>query len=505
MNATTEGLGPREQRVYNAYLSALQAGRHTGAPALSRQLTESGPSICSSSVKRILQRLRDQRLVPPRASGDSRPAALIPAADAPEAALYLGGGIGDLAGALGQAREHYEESGNEACLSVVKPDNPKTLEELIAVCQIDLDTWQVQRWVANKWQQAAKMLVGKDLPQQIVETPLYQIKVWLVRRVAQSLHSEVPAFQPVHCTVSRLPPATAATGDGLRAGVVIPDPHIGFRRDTQTGVLTPFHDRKAIAAVLELVSEVQPERIVVLGDLCDLPDFSDKFLKSPEFYWTFQPTLYETGWMLAQLRALAPNAIIDLIPGNHDDRLRKAIINHLIFLYGIKPANAPDARPLLSWENLLGLDKLRITCHDDYPQGRVWWNRRLVFRHGEELSNQSGGTVTKTLKSGNGRSDGYGHTHRLESAFRTSHDFDGPVHYSATSFGTLADLVGPLPGFGSEHNWQNGCGVVWYDENDFQTELLHIQRGRLIWEGQWIEGADYLPQLRADTGWEGFG
>jgi len=496
-------LSPNEQLVQQAYVEARRRGGYFGRRGLTHLLKELGTPLSENQVKRILKGLRGKGTIASRSYGDSRPAALdadiSPTPPAPLSDQFVAAMAASEHPAAGEC---YAENGNEAQLTAVRPTNPRTLEELVAACEIDLDTWHIERWICNKWGQAAKIRTEKGGPQQIIETPLYQIKVWLVRRVAKRVHSELPALQPVYCTAKALLPSRRPTAASLQAGVVIPDPHIGFRRDTQTGKLTPFQDRRAIAAVLELVRQVQPQRVVVLGDLCDLPEFSDKFLRSPEFFFSFQPTLYEAGWLLAQLRALAPEAEIDLIPGNHDSRLHKAILAHLIFLHGIKPANAPNARPLLSWENLLGLDALRITCHDDYPQGKVWWNRKLVFRHGEELSSTPGGTVGKTLKQGNARSDGYGHTHRVEQAFRTSHDFDGPTSYSATSFGTLADIAGPIPSFSGERDWQNGCGVVWFDQHDHQTDLLHIQQGRIAWRGEWIEGKDYRQQLSRDTGWE---
>jgi hypothetical protein len=54
--------------------------------------------------------------------------------------------------------------------------NPKTLEEVLALCKVDLKVWRVERWVANKWEVGAKQEDGS-----ILTTPLFQIKVWFER------------------------------------------------------------------------------------------------------------------------------------------------------------------------------------------------------------------------------------------------------------------------------------------------------------------------------------
>ena len=61
--------------------------------------------------------------------------------------------------------------GDKGVLSAIVKDNPRTLEELVAVCGIDLLVWTVDRWVANKWES-----VRGD-----ATVPLFQVKAWLSR------------------------------------------------------------------------------------------------------------------------------------------------------------------------------------------------------------------------------------------------------------------------------------------------------------------------------------
>jgi hypothetical protein len=55
-----------------------------------------------------------------------------------------------------------------------------TLEELIEFCKIDLDVWEVERFIANKWELAAK--IGPHGEEEIIVEPLYQIKAFLRRK-----------------------------------------------------------------------------------------------------------------------------------------------------------------------------------------------------------------------------------------------------------------------------------------------------------------------------------
>jgi len=65
----------------------------------------------------------------------------------------------------------------EACYTS-KSTRITTLAQLIDHCMIDLEQWEIDRHVINKWEVGAKDDTGK-----IVVEPLFQIKVWLKRRV----------------------------------------------------------------------------------------------------------------------------------------------------------------------------------------------------------------------------------------------------------------------------------------------------------------------------------
>jgi hypothetical protein len=467
-------LTKQQATVLKIYQEALAQGQRMGRNRLAK-----ASGLSADVVRHALIALNALGLIGPEGSPPPALASLLPDAKP-----------------HGTQWQEYAEDGTDAKLTATMGHRPKNIDELIAACAIDMEVWVVEKWVCNKWEQAAKFVEGKA--SRIVVTPLYQVKAWLKRKQADRLVVNLPDLQTLHCTVKpvKLPlPAKRP----YKACLVIPDMHIGFYQDGDT--LEPLHDRQAIDAVLQLAYRLQPERIVFLGDIMDVPDWSDKFLSSPEFHNCFQPTLYEAGWLMAKTRQLCPKAQITVIPGNHDDRIRRTILSHRIHLYGIKPANVPDAPPLLSLTNLLGLHTLKIDCVDDYPHGVVWINPSLKFTHGSDVSQVPGGSVGKTLKRGRAHSDGYGHTHHLEQAHRTTMEYDGPRTVSAYSLGSLVKLDGKIPAASAEKNWQNACGIFWHDDEVHYPDLLPIHQGQLLWGGVLIKGQDYVQHMRKDTGY----
>jgi hypothetical protein len=68
--------------------------------------------------------------------------------------------------------------------------SPITLDDLLVATAVDLDVWEVERWIANKWEVGTKL--AEDIPadvaggfitkERVVTTPLYQIKAWFKKK-----------------------------------------------------------------------------------------------------------------------------------------------------------------------------------------------------------------------------------------------------------------------------------------------------------------------------------
>jgi predicted phosphodiesterase len=60
-------------------------------------------------------------------------------------------------------------------------EDVKTLDDLLRLCEVDLDIWEVERYVVNKWAVASKNGGGGGMTVQ----PLWQVKAWLKRKTTE--------------------------------------------------------------------------------------------------------------------------------------------------------------------------------------------------------------------------------------------------------------------------------------------------------------------------------
>lgn len=67
-------------------------------------------------------------------------------------------------------------------VSKVVHEHVRTLEDMIRVCEIDTEQWDIDRWVCNKWDVGMKPETEKGAPLIPVVTELFQVKVWLKRK-----------------------------------------------------------------------------------------------------------------------------------------------------------------------------------------------------------------------------------------------------------------------------------------------------------------------------------
>ncbi len=77
--------------------------------------------------------------------------------------------------------DEFKETGDSAEITKTISKQIKTLEELVKVCEIDLDVWEVERWVCNKWE---SFFHSNDREKHTV-VPLFQVKVWLKKNKAR--------------------------------------------------------------------------------------------------------------------------------------------------------------------------------------------------------------------------------------------------------------------------------------------------------------------------------
>lgn len=199
-------------------------------------------------------------------------------------------------------------------------------------------------------------------------------------------------------------------------------------------VASDIHDTHAdpfyMRMLIEAAKRVQPERIVLNGDIFDFPEFS-KYTVDPREYDVLGRIKCVHSYLEA-LREAAPDAQIDLNSGNHEHRLLKhlaeatpALVNLLSDLHGF------------TISSLLGLDKYEINfiskddlsvfsekdMKNELKKNYVVINNQLLFHHfpeGQQL----------------GIPGSNGHNHKFLSTSKFN------------------------PAYGSYHWIQTGCGHI---------------------------------------------
>lgn len=272
---------------------------------------------------------------------------------------------------------------------------------------------------------------------------------------------------------------------------VLPDMQIGYYRRSD-GTLESTHDPAAIDAALELVSTIRPSRVVLLGDNIDAPEFG-KYRLSPAFQQTTQPAIDYATTLMGRLRAAAPDAQIDWLAGNHEERLQNWLMDNARAAFGLRQGATPESWPVLSIPHLCRLDDHGVIYHPGYPAADVWLTDNLKIIHGDRVKSR-GSTAHKYLDEQK-VSVIYGHIHRIEVAHRTREDIDGPAEIMAASPGCLARTDGAVPStrqgldldgrpLTRAEDWQCGMGVVTiHDDKTWQYEHARISNGRAYWRG----------------------
>jgi len=388
---------------------------------------------------------------------------------------------------------------NSRELTVKYAGSQKTLEELLAELKIDKSIWEVSTVTYNEWDGM------RPNDQGVIK--LHQIKVSF-KRIKLIANYELPA--PINITVKSFNNGNGSKkkASSVKTAVILPDMQVGFKRNLITGELTSLHDRQAMDVALQIARYVRPDRIVLLGDNLDLPQES-KYPTGPEFYFTTQAAAVELAWWLAQLRSIDPHIEIDYISGNHDLRAEKVLMQNAISAYGLRAADDLNGPPLLSIQKLLGLDKLNIKYHPEYPKSKVVLNENLVCIHGEIAKGESGATVSAVVKDTR-VSVIQGHIHRYEVATKTLWSADDKAHmYTAASFGCLCKIdPGVVPGVKAYQNWQQGLGIVYYEDTgvqQFRQEFIPIIEGRAILQSEIFnatEEDEIISAIEYDTGFK---
>jgi len=302
-----------------------------------------------------------------------------------------------------------------------------------------------------------------------------------------------PVVQPGPSIKLPVRKVTQSNTEGYKVAVILPDMQIGYYRNAD-GSLEPTHDEEALSISMAIIKKLNPDRIIMVGDNLDFPEFG-KYRLSPAYAITTQASIDRATTLCAELRAVAPNAVIDWISGNHEERLVNFILDNAKVSFGLRRGNTPDSWPCLSVPYLCRFNDYGVNYVAGYPAGQVWINQRLKVIHGNKV--RSNGSTAHAYLNDSKVSVIYGHIHRREWAERSREDWDGAKTIMAASPGTLARCDGAVPstkgGMDLDgrpmtivEDWQQGLAIVSYEDGEgaFWYEQIPIHNKTAFFRGK---------------------
>lgn len=230
---------------------------------------------------------------------------------------------------------------------------------------------------------------------------------------------------------------------------------------------TPYHDPLVLSLVYKVLNEViQPDELYMLGDIYDFYPISS-YSKSVErrSQWSLWDEIQESRQVVEQFRNVKGLKRVRLFGGNHEDRLRRYLIDRAPELIGI---------PELEIHRLLGFDKRDYL---PYTSDEFHVRNNLLFHHGH-VTRKHAGYSAKAHVEQYGMSIIHGHCHR-GGRFETRkyrEDLVGQENFC------LCDLN---PGYTRFPDWAHGFSVVYLNKNNkrFHIDPFPISGGGMMYYG----------------------
>jgi len=363
-------------------------------------------------------------------------------------------------------KEEYEQNGGTLTSKSRRITN---LEESLAFFKVNLELYEVDRYLINKWE-----LGAKDDAKKIQVEPLYQVKVWLKKKtpepleiVMRALIEEVRVAAPIYPV---LPLPVCTSPERYMYEICIFDLHIAklaWAQETGEDYDTKIAEERYMEAIANLMARTTGLNL----ELIELPTGND-FLhvdnaqnltaggtqQDVDSRWqrAYQRSIRLLVDTILSLAAIAP-VHVPMIPGNHDrERLfyvGEALRQRFWSSDRITIDNSPNPRKYIRYGvNLIGYTHGKDEKHDSLPlimatEQPQWWadtkHREWHLGHmhrAKEVKYLAGdtynGVSVRTIPSLSG-TDSWHHTHgyvsgrRAAEAYLWEHDTGYAGHFSA--------------------------------------------------------------------------
>ena len=237
----------------------------------------------------------------------------------------------------------------------------------------------------------------------------------------------------------------------------------------------PFHDRKAVKAVIQAIGDRQPDEVVLIGDCLDFPQPSrwNKNTRGEFEGSVFEDVDFFKKNILQPLREVYAGPI-GMHEGNHDLRAREYLAKYAPALAG---TDAFNVEVLCDFE---GFEIELLPMFYDIAPGWISTHGHLG---GISLSRIPGQTATNAAKKF-GKSVVMGHTHRLAIGADTG-GYAGKItrQLNGMEVGNLMDMTLAHYLKGGTANWQTGFGILSIDGKHVKPEIVPITNRQFTADG----------------------
>jgi len=272
-----------------------------------------------------------------------------------------------------------EVNGDDQVITL-KSRTIRTLDAALAEAEVDTTLWEVDRYTVNKWDQGQRAQSGA----RVIE--LWQVKIWLKRRVPKPITDGIEAFfAKLPMRRKKKPRKRYTTKDPHMLELALFDLHLGkLAWEPETG--SAYDTKRAIAiyahAVCDLLERVKGYNVATVV----VPIGQDFFHINNWVNTTVNNTPQDVDTRFQQIFTCGLTAVVQAIdrclqcapvhiiwtPGNHDRATSWYLVKCLEAYYrncdAVHIDAAPDARKYIHYGNtLLGFTHGDEEPHRDLP------------------------------------------------------------------------------------------------------------------------------------------
>ena len=229
----------------------------------------------------------------------------------------------------------------------------------------------------------------------------------------------------------------------------------------------PFHNKKMLTSILNLLQSVEFSGLHLIGDFMDLNTFSfhDRGKFPAQIGLTYASEMKDGNYVLDLLTRAHDFNDMSYVWGNHEDRFKR-------FYSDMENAK----RPLQSPTEELHLRDRGFAVHEDWSRDYVMLGKHLQLHHGQFCGIHTAKMHMDRLR----HSNMFAHTHRIQ------HYIEGRMGSYNIGFG--GDINSPAFNYmprATKSTWQNGAAVVTLDKDgDYFVEQLTFINNHFVYGGK---------------------